>query len=147
MNRNLSHLPAAAVAGAAVVAAGVAGGVLAIATHLNTAAEAFSSKAELATPWPALLLQVAGVLAVLRWRDWRGITGASLIALTGLLALAALGDDETFKNGLPGWALAVQAVVIVVSVAAVIPCLAHIRAILRERRRTRLRSAVTEPSG
>lgn len=57
------------------------GGGLAVAFHVNTFADAFGNKAEMAMPWPMLLLTLAGGLAVARWRGWRGVLGAAAVAL------------------------------------------------------------------
>lgn len=134
MKPNRMTMPSATLSASVVVGASLAGGALAIVTHLNTASEAFSSRAELAAPWPTLLVQAAAGLAIARWRDWRGIIGAGLFGLTGLLGLASLSDDETLKNGLPVWADAAQITIITLSAAAVVPCIAHIRQIRRTRR-------------
>jgi hypothetical protein len=134
MNKIHTKLPVAAVAGVTVLAISLIGGVLAVVQHVNTAADAFSNHAELAAPWPVLLAQLLGVVAIVRWRDWRGIAGACLIAVTGLLALASISDDEVFKSGQPTWVYVGQVVLIGMSAAAAIPCVPHIRQLVGERR-------------
>lgn len=134
MKPKSTTVPTAALAASIVVVASLIGGGLAVLTHINTAGQAFSSKAELAAPWPTLVVQILAVPAIVRWRDWRGVVAASLFALTGLLALASLSDDETLKRGLPLWASTTQVVLIGLSAVAVIPCVRHIRQLRRTRR-------------
>ena len=62
----------------------VVGAAWAVSSGVNSLAEAFSSNAKLAAPWPMILFQVLMTLAA-----WRAGRKAALIG-SGLLALACL---------------------------------------------------------
>ena len=130
MHSRIAHLPAAAIASLTLIALSVVGGSAAVLGGINTLADAWGNKAELAAPWPMLILQLLGALAVIRWRGWRGVVGTLLIAVPAVLALMSTSDDETFKPGLPGWVYAGQVVIIVASALALVPCAVHLRRLL-----------------
>ena len=120
----------ASVAGAEL-ALSLTGGGLAVMFHINTFTDAFGNKAEMSMPWPMLLLTLAGGLAVARWRGWRGVLGTLAVALPCLLALLSIGDDETFKPGLPTWVYVYQVVILAAAAAGLIPAATHLRSLWR----------------
>lgn len=113
----------------AELALSLIGGGLAVIFHINTFADAFGNKSEMAMPWPMLILTLAGGLAVARWRGWRGALGTLAVALPSLLALLSTGDDETFKPGLPTWVYVYQVVILVAAAAGLIPAGMHLRSL------------------
>jgi hypothetical protein len=68
----------------------VVGGAVAIAADINTPAEAWSSRALLAAPWPMILAQVGLAAAAYRWPGTRGRVAAGLLT-TACLASAVSG--------------------------------------------------------
>lgn len=111
---------------AAEMALSLIGGGLAVMFHVNTFTDAFGNKAEMAMPWPMLVLTLAGGLAVARWRGWRGVIGAIAVALPCLLALMSTGDDETFKPGLPTWVYAYQVLILAAAALGLVPAGIHL---------------------
>lgn len=107
------------------------GGALAVAFHINTFADAFGNKSEMAMPWEPLLVMALGGLAVARWRGWRGVTGALAAGVPLLLALLSTGDSETFKPGLPTWVYIYQVIVIAASAAGLIPVVTYLFSLRR----------------
>ncbi len=132
-NNSTMHpvLPRLAYVAGAELALSLTGGGLAVLFHINTFADAFGNKAEMAMPWPMLILTLAGGLAVARWRGWRGVLGTLAVGLPCLLALFSTGDDETFKAGLPTWVYIYQVVVIAAAALGLIPAGMHLRSLWR----------------
>jgi hypothetical protein len=118
---------------AALIGVNLIGGALAVMIHVNTFADAFGNKAEMASPWPMFILMIGGGLAVARWRGWRGVLGTIAIALPCVLALLSTSDSETFKPGMPTFAYVYQVIVIATFALALVPCGLHLRD-LRKRR-------------
>lgn len=124
-------LPRLAYVAAAELALSLTGGGLAVLFHINTFADAFGNKAEMAMPWPMLLITLAGGLAVARWQGWRGVVGAFAVGLPCLLALMSTGDSETFKAGLPTWAYVYQVVILAAAAAGLVFVGLHLRSVRR----------------
>lgn len=124
-------LPRLAYVAGAELALSLIGGGLAVMSHINTFADAFGNKSEMAMPWPMLILTVAGGLAVARWRGWRGVLGTLAVALPCLLALLSTGDDETFKPGLPTWVYVYQVAILVAAAAGLIAAGMQLRSLWR----------------
>ncbi len=125
--------PGVTLAAVGLLALNLVGGGLAVALHVNTFVDAFGSKAEMAAPWPTLLLMVAGGLAAARWRGWRGVLGTLAVAVPCVLALLSTGDDETFRSGLPLFTYVFQVAVLVAFGLALVPCALHLRGLRRPR--------------
>lgn len=127
------RLPTVTLTAFALVAISVVGGVLAVAFDVNAnLAEAFGNHAEMASPLPVLVLTLLGGLAAARWRGWRGALGTLGVLVPCLLALGSMSDDESFKSGLPGGALAYQIFIFATCALAIIPCVRHLRTLRRE---------------
>ena len=102
------------------------GGVWAVSSGVNTLAEALSSSAKMAAPWPMILFQVLMTLAA-----WRSPTRTATIA-AGLLAFACLVSAISgfFDDGLGAPGLSRSQVVfqyVLVSWTAVVGVLAIAR--------------------
>jgi hypothetical protein len=119
----------------AMLALSIVGGLWAVAIHVNTFADAFGKRAEMAAPWQMLVLTFAGGLAVARWRGWRGALGTLAVAISCVLALFSISDDEAFRNGLPAVTYAYQVAIFAASALALVPCITHLRALRRCARR------------
>ena len=124
-------VPGVLLIAAGLVAMSVVGGLLAVALHVNTIADAFGNKAEMAAPWPMSILLIGGGLAAARWRDWRGAAGTVAVAIPCVLALLSVGDDETFKAGMPLAVYAYQVLFLAVSAAVLVPLARHLRSLRR----------------
>ncbi len=123
--------PRLAYVAGAELALSLIGGGLAVAFHVNTFADAFGNKAEMAMPWPMLILTLAGGLVVARWRGWRGVLGTLAVGLPCLLALLSTGDDETFKPGLPAWVYPYQVLILAAAALGLVPAVLHLRSLRR----------------
>lgn len=133
---NHKVLPRLAYVAAAELALSLTGGGLAVLFHINTFADAFGNKSEMAMPWPMLLVTLAGGLAVARWPGWRGIAGTFAVGLPCLLALMSTGDSETFKPGLPTWVYLYQVVILAAAAMGLMFVGMHLRAARRRAART-----------
>ena len=100
------------------------GGVVAIAADINTPAEAWSSKALLAAPWPMVIAQVALAGAAYRWHDRRGAAAAGLLSLACLVSAISgffdggLGNSKVPQSVAPVQWLLVGATAVVGVLAA-----------------------------
>jgi hypothetical protein len=114
---------------AALVVLDLVGGLLAVASEVNTWGEAWSGDALLAAPWPMILVQV-----VLTWLATRGdgrvaVVAAALLAAACLVSAISgffdggLGNDE-LSGGLVAFQVVLLAVTATVGVLAILRALA-----------------------
>ena len=123
------------VATALLIAASVVGGAVSVQLGINTWAEAWSSAATLAAPWPMLLVQAtAGLLAVAGRRPW-AMAGA-VVLLLGATASAISGffDGQFAKDGLPGGYVALQSGFVLLAAATAVLSALRLAELLRDRR-------------
>jgi hypothetical protein len=74
------------VAGGALVASSLVGGVASVLAGQNTWANAWTAEATLAAPWAVLLFQTAATLAAIRRQRLAAVVGSSLLGLTAAVA-------------------------------------------------------------
>ena len=123
------------VATALLIAASGVGGAVSVRLGMNTRAEAWSSAATLAVPWPMLLVQApAGLLAVAGRRP-RAMAGA-VVLLLGATASAVSGffDGQFAKEGLPGRYVALQSGLVLLAAATAVLSALRLSELLREQR-------------
>ena len=93
------------------------GGLLAIANDVNTAGEAWSSKATLAAPWPMMIAQAVLAGVAVRTRGWPAVLGAGLLALACLVSgISGFFDGQLGKDGLAGGLVAFQVLLVLTTV-------------------------------
>jgi hypothetical protein len=79
----------------------VVGGLLSIASGVNTAADAWGSRATLAAPIPMMAGQALLAIASARWPDRRGAVAAGLLAVAcGISGISGFFDGQLGKEGL-----------------------------------------------
>jgi hypothetical protein len=89
VNRLAERLPPMLVSAmAALVVLDIVGGLIAIATGVNTASEAWDSEARLAAPWPMILFQVAMTAVAVRAR--RPIAAGAAMLLAAACFISAI---------------------------------------------------------
>lgn len=109
------------VAGAALVASSVVGGVLSVLAGTNTWADAWSSKATLAAPWPMLLVQAASAVAAAQTRRRIARSGSALLALTaGVAGISGFFDGQLARPDLSGWYVGAQVAYVAVAWVTVV---------------------------
>ena len=111
---------AVGVAGAALVAASLAGGAVSVAAAVNTWSTAWSSQATLAAPWPMLLVQGGAAVAAAQSRRWPAIIGSTLLGVSAALSgVSGFFDGQLARPDLGAGYVAAQVGYIVVAWLAV----------------------------
>ena len=107
--------------GAALVAGSVVGGVLSVLAGTNTWADAWSSRATLAAPWPMLLVQAASAVAAIQARRRVARLGSGMLAVTaGVAGISGFFDGQLARPDLSGWYVGAQVVYVAVAWATVV---------------------------
>jgi hypothetical protein len=125
------RIPIVSAVAACLLALSILGGVLAVAWHVNTATDAFGNQAEMAAPWPMLMLLALGGVVTARWRDWRAVVGTFTIVVPCVAALGSIADNQMFRQGLPAMTYAYQVLILVASAAGLVVCACHLRMLHR----------------
>ena len=128
---NSRQIPTIGAVAAGLLVLSLIGGGLAVALHVNSLADAFGNQAEMAAPWPMLLLLVVGGTVAAKGQGWRGVLGTLLVAIPCVAGLASIGDDEVFRQGLPAVTYAYQVFILVASAAGLAACAQHLRTLTR----------------
>ena len=96
----------------------VVGGLLAIANDVNSAGEAWSGQATLAAPLPMMVAQAVLTVVAVRWRGTPAVVAAGLLALACLVSgISGFFDGQLGKDGLAGWLVAFQVLLVVTTIA------------------------------
>jgi hypothetical protein len=122
------RIPPLLVAAVAVlVVLDLAGGLIAIATDLNDAGEAWSFEAGLAVPWPIILVQLALTAVAVVGRRRLAIAAAQLLhtATCAVSVLSGLFDGDLFAEELGPGERAFQ--IVLISWMALVGLLAALR--------------------
>jgi hypothetical protein len=110
---------AVGVAGAALVAASLAGGAVSVAAGVNTWATAWSSQATLAAPWPMLLVQAGATVAAAQ-RRWPALLGSTVLGLSAAVSgISGFFDGQLARPDLGTGYVAAQIGYVVVAWLAV----------------------------
>jgi len=131
-----AHARLIGVAGAALVASSVVGGVASVLAGTNTWATAWTAEATLAAPWPMLVLQTAATIAAVRPQRVAAIVGASLLGLSaGVAGISGFFDGQLARADLGRWFVAAQIGYVVVAWLTVLAAGLRLRQLLRNRPR------------
>ena len=108
------------VAGTALVASSIAGGIVSVLAEVNTWANAWTAEATLAAPWPMLVLQAAATVAAVQRRRVFAAAGATVLALSAAVAgISGFFDGQLAREDLGAGYVAMQIVFVVVAWATV----------------------------
>ncbi len=131
-----AHARLIGVAGAALVASSLVGGVASVLAGTNTWANAWTAEATLAAPWPMLVLQTAATLAAVRPQRVAAIVGSSLLGLSAAVAgISGFFDGQLARADLSRWFVAAQIGYVVVAWLTVLAAGLRLRQLLRNRPR------------
>ena len=87
----------------------------------NTWADAWSSKATLAAPWPMLLVQAASVVAAVQAPRRVARLGSGMLAVTACVAgISGFFDGQLARPDLSGWYVGAQVAYVAVAWATVV---------------------------
>ena len=127
-----AHSRLIGVAGAALVASSLVGGVASVLAGTNTWANAWTAEATLAAPWPMLVLQTAATIAAVRPQRVAAIVGSSLLGLSAAIAgISGFFDGQLARAHLSRWFVAAQIAYVVVAWLTVLAAGLRLRQLLR----------------
>jgi hypothetical protein len=124
---------AVGVAGAALVAASLAGGVVSVAAGVNTWSTAWTSQATLAAPWPMLLVQAGATVAAAQRRRWPALIGSTLLGVSAAVSgISGFFDGQLARPDLGAGYVVAQVGYVVVAWATVAAAGYRLWAVRRE---------------
>ena len=131
---------AVGVAGAALVAASLAGGAVSVAAGVNTWSTAWTSQATLAAPWPMLLVQAGATVAAAQPRRWPALIGSTLLGVSAAVSgISGFFDGQLARPDLGAGYVAAQIGYVVVAWGAVAGAVYRLWAVRRETMSNRAR--------
>ena len=121
------------VAGAALVAASLAGGAVSVAAGVNTWTTAWTSQATLAAPWPMLLVQAGATVAAAQPRRWPALIGSTLLGVSAAVSgISGFFDGQLARPDLGASYVVAQIGYVVVAWATVVAAGYRLWAVRRE---------------
>lgn len=104
------------IAGGALIACSVVGGMVSVLSDVNTWGSAWTAEATLAAPWPMLLVQGLATVATLRPRRLPAVAGAAVLGLSAAVAgISGFFDGQLGRFDLGGGYVTMQVVYVVVA--------------------------------
>lgn len=109
------------VAGAALIGSSLAGGIASVLTGVNTWANAWTTDATLAAPWPMLLVQTAATCAAVQRRRSVAVAGSFVLGVSAAVAgISGFFDGQLARSDLGTWHVAGQICYVVVAWATAV---------------------------
>ncbi len=121
------------VASTALLAANVVGGVVSVATAVNTWSTAWTSRATLAAPWPMVLVQTGATVAAVSSRRRPALIGSALLGLSAAVSgISGFFDGQLARPDLKAGFVAAQVGYVIVAWLAVAGAIYRLWTLLRQ---------------
>ncbi|HET9872691.1 MAG TPA: hypothetical protein VFP89_08875 [Propionibacteriaceae bacterium] len=112
---------AVCIAGSALVACSLVGGIVSVTSSVNTWSNAWTADATLAAPWPMVVVQTAATWAATSRRQVLAVAGSAVLGLSAAVAgVSGFFDGQLGRPDLGTGYVAMQIVLVVVACATAV---------------------------